>query len=246
MGGTASRHRQSCENSLDDGLTRHGLSLGFIADNDAVTQYIGADALYVLRRDVAAAVQERVGARTECEINGGARRSSVANQSFQPQIVGAGLSRGPDHVNNVIFHAVVDVDVVNDVPRGDDLLRINDRIHSQIRCRSRHQIEDASLLALLWVADVQLEHETIKLRLRQLVGAFLFDWILSGQNQERIGERISLFADGDLPFLHRFQQRALNFGGRAIDFVGQNQIRKDWSKLGGEFAGTRIIDERSD
>ena len=112
--------------------------------------------------------------------------------------------------------------------------------------RSRHQIEDASFLALLRVADVQLEHETIELRLRQLVRAFLFDWVLSGKNQERIGKRISLVADCDLPFLHRFQQRALNFGRRAIDFVGQNQIRKDWSKLGGEFAGTRIIDERSD
>ena len=55
-----------------------------------MAQHVGADALHVLWRDIAAAVQERVCARTECEINGGARRSAVANQSFQPQIVGAG------------------------------------------------------------------------------------------------------------------------------------------------------------
>src|SRR4029453_3362949 len=124
------------------------------------------------------------------KINGGARRSAVANQSFQTKIVGARFARGPDHVHNVIFHAVVDVDVVNDVARGDDLLRLHYTVHSQIRCGSRHQIEDASFLALLWVADVQLKHETIELRLRQLVRAFLLDWILSGKTQERIGERI--------------------------------------------------------
>src|SRR6266550_3716838 len=222
MGGTASRHRQSCKNSLDDGLTRHGLSLGFIAENDTVTQHIGTNALHVLWRDVAAPVQKRMCARTECKINGCAWRSTVANESFQTKIVGARLARGPDHVDNVIFHTIVDVDVVYDVARGDDLLRIHYRVYSQVRRRSRHQIEDASFLALLRVANVQLEHETIELRLRQLVGAFLFDWVLSGKNQERIGKRISLFADCDLPFLHRFQQRALNFGWGAIDLLGQN------------------------
>src|SRR5262249_19723017 len=104
---TASRHRQSCKNSLNDGLTRHRLSLGLIADDDAMAQHVRADALHVLRRDVASAVKECVRARTEGEINGGARRSAVANQSFQPQIVGARSARGPDHVDNVIFHAIV-------------------------------------------------------------------------------------------------------------------------------------------
>ena len=41
-----------------------------------------------------------------------------------------------------------------------------------------------SLLALLRVTDVQLEHETIELRLGQLVSAFLFDWVLRGQEPE--------------------------------------------------------------
>src|SRR5206468_9794869 len=180
-GFTASRHRQPGKDSLDDGLARHRLSLGFVADDDAVPQHVGADALHVLWRDVAAPVQKRMCARTECEINGCAWRSAIADQSFQTKIVRAGLPRGPDHVYNVIFHAIVDVDVVNDVARGDDLLRIHYRVYSQVRRRSRHQIEDASFLALLRVADVQLEHETIELRLRQLIRAFLFDWVLSGE-----------------------------------------------------------------
>src|SRR6266446_1423488 len=111
MGGTASRHRQSCKNSLDDGLTRHGLSLGFIADDDSMAQHVRADALHVLWRDVAAPVQKRMCARTECKINSCTWRSTVANQSFQTKIVGARFAGGPHHVNNVLFHAIVDVDV---------------------------------------------------------------------------------------------------------------------------------------
>src|SRR5215211_8752652 len=135
---TASRHRQPRKNSFDDDLTRHGLSLGFVADDDAMAQHVGADALHVLWRDVAAPVQERMCARTKCEINRGAGRSAVANQSFEPKIVRAGLARGPDHVNNVILHAIVDVDVVYEIARGDDLLRIHYRVYSQVRRRSRH------------------------------------------------------------------------------------------------------------
>src|SRR5213083_337144 len=100
----------SCKNSFDDGLTRHRFSLGFIADDDAMTQHVGADALHILWRDIAAAVQEGVGARAEGEINGRARRSAVANQSLESQIVGAWFARGPDHIHNVIFHTIVDVD----------------------------------------------------------------------------------------------------------------------------------------
>ena len=61
---------------------------------------------------------------------------------------------------------------------------------------------------------------------------------------DRAGDRS--VADGHLPLLHRFQQRALNFGRRAVDFVGQDQVGKDRAKLRREFAGARIIDERAD
>src|SRR5437762_2124147 len=98
-----------------------------------MTQHVGTDALHILWRDIAAAVQEGVSARTECEINCGSRRSAVANQSLESQIVGAGFARGPDHVHNVIFHTIVDVDVVDDVARSDDLLRLDYRVDSQIR-----------------------------------------------------------------------------------------------------------------
>ncbi len=40
------------------------------------------------------------------------------------------------------------------------------------------------------ITDMQLQHEAIELRFRQLIGAFLFERILGGENEERIGEGI--------------------------------------------------------
>ena len=77
------------------------------------------------------------------------------------------------------------------------------------------------------VADHQLEHEAVDLRLGQRVGAFLLDGVLRGQHEERFGQRIGLVADRDLPFLHGFEQRALHLGGRAVDFVGEDEVGED-------------------
>ena len=143
--------------------------------------------------------------RAERKIDGRTRRRAVSNQTFQTQIVRRRLSRRPHNIDDVILHAVVDVNAVNYVARRDDLTRINHRVHSQIRCGGRHQIENVSLLGFLRITDVQFEHEAIQLRFGQLVSSFLLYRVLCRQNQEWIGKRICFFADRDLPFLHRLQ-----------------------------------------
>ena len=72
-----SRHRQSRENPIDYRLARHALGFGFVAHDDAVAQNIRPDAFDILRRDIAAAVQEGVGAGGKREVNRGARRSAI-------------------------------------------------------------------------------------------------------------------------------------------------------------------------
>ena len=64
-----SRHRQPSKNPLDNGLARDCFRLGFVTDNDAVPQHVGTNALYVLRRDLAAPVQKRMGPSAERQIN---------------------------------------------------------------------------------------------------------------------------------------------------------------------------------
>ena len=96
------------------------------------------------------------------------------------------------------------------------------------------------------IADLQLEHEAVHLRLGQRISAFLLDGILRGQHQERLLQLEGLVADGDLLFLHGFEQRALHLGGRAVDFVGQDEVGEDRAFARGEAAGLRIVNLRAD
>jgi hypothetical protein len=57
---------------------------------------------------------------------------------------------------------------------------------------------------------------------------------------------VGLVADRDLVLLHRFEQRALHLGGRAVDLVGQDDLREDRALLRGEGAVAGIVDERAD
>ena len=63
------------------------------------------------------------------------------------------------------------------------------------------------------------------------IGALLLDRILRRQDQERIGQMVGVVAERHLAFLHRFEQRALHLGRRAIDFIGQNEIGENRAVL---------------
>jgi hypothetical protein len=74
------------------------------------------------------------------------------------------------------------------------------------------------------VGDQQLEQEPVELRLGQRVGALVLDRVLGGDHDERVGQRPGGALDGDLPLLHRLEQRGLGLGRRAVDLVGEQQV----------------------
>ena len=91
----------------------------------------------------------------------------------------------------------------------------------------RGRREDALLLVGRRVVDRHVEHEPVELRFGQRVGAFLLDRILRGQHEQRALQRIPDAADRHLIFLHRLEQRGLRLGRRAVDLVGQDDVRED-------------------
>src|SRR5207253_2020799 len=98
-------------------------------------------------------------------------------------------------------------------------------------------IENGKLLFLIWIGELQLEHEAIDLRFRKRIGALLFDRVLSSKHEEWHLESIARLANGHLFFLHRLEQRALHLGGGAVDLVGQDQIGKDGALSDRKFTG---------
>ena len=76
----SSRHRQFIKNLLDDCFAGFFLGLRFVGDGDAVAQHIHADAFDVLRRDIAAAPQKRIGFGREGQGNRRARRGAELDE----------------------------------------------------------------------------------------------------------------------------------------------------------------------
>ena len=81
-----------------------------------------------------------------------------------------------------------------------------------------------------WGNHFDVHQKTIELCLGKRVGAFLLNGVLRGHHREQHWERIGCPTHTDLTFCHG-QQRRLNFRGCSIDFIGQNQIVKDGTRL---------------
>ena len=88
---------------------------------------VGGDGFDVLRGDVAAALEEGVGAGGEGEEEGGARRGAVADVVLEGvELVGGGVARGEDDGEDVVLDLVVDVDFVDDQARPADGVGFDD------------------------------------------------------------------------------------------------------------------------
>ena len=92
-------------------------------------------------------------------------------------------------------------------------------------------------LALRGIADDDFQKETVDLRLRQRIGSFLLYGVLCGHDEEWLFQLEGSFAYGNLAFLHRLEKSALNLGGSAVDFVGEDEVGKQRATLDLEALG---------
>jgi hypothetical protein len=72
-----------------------------------------------------------------------------------------------------------------------------------------------------------LNGEAIELRLGQRVRPLHLDRVLRRQHEERRRQRVGLLADGHRLLLHRLEQRGLRLRRRAVDLVGEHDVRED-------------------
>ena len=105
---------------------------------------------------------------------------------------------------------------------------------------------DKAFLFAVRVVDFQLEYETVDLCFRQRVGSLLLDRVLRCENEERFGHFERGSGDGRLFFLHALQQGALDFCGRAVDFIREDDVCKNGSLFDRESVFLRIVDVCSD
>ena len=88
-----------------------------------MAQHVHADALDVLRRDVAAPVQEGVGFGGQRQGNGGAGRGAQLDQPLQAvNFVGGRIARAANNVHDVVLDFVIHIHVVESRAGFHDLL----------------------------------------------------------------------------------------------------------------------------
>ena len=99
-------------------------------------------------------------------------------------------------------------------------------------CRA---VEDLVEFVSARILDIQFEKKPVELRFGKRVGALHLDRILSGQHKERPRHAVLLSRNGDVSFLHGFEESALGFWGGAIDLVREDEY---WQKSGLVRTGT--------
>ncbi len=85
----------------------------------------------------------------------------------------------------------------------NDFVSVHKRLQP-IERRERVLLDDLSLFFQRRIDHQQLKQESVQLRFGKRIGAFLFDWILCGKDQERFLQLSRLSRDRDRAFLHGF------------------------------------------
>ena len=74
----------------------------------------------------------------------------------------------------------------------------------------------------------------------------MLDGILRCENQKRLRQFVGFSTNGDLLFLHRFQQRGLHLRRCTVYLIGKDDVRKQRSAFDMELARLLIEHHRSD
>ena len=207
---------------------------------------IGTDGLDVVGCDEGAPPQECVGARRLRQRDRRARAGTELDERCEiGEARGGRLARRVDDVDDVVHDPLVHVQIGDARPRREHGLGCGS-LRNRNGFAARHAAHDLLLLVARRVADAQLEHEAIDLRLRQWIDTFLLDRVLRREDEERLVELEGRSADGHLLFLHRLEQRRLDLRRRAIDLIGEDDVREDRTLLDEKLAGRLIVHLRAD
>ena len=185
--------------------------------------------LDVLDGDVGAALQDRAGLGGEDEVLAGAGAGPEADVLLDEvghRHAGFARSRQAGQLAGVADDVTGRLDLQHEVLHRQDFLGRDDRLDLHLAAAGG-RLDDAELVGLGRVVDLDVEHEPVLLRLGQRVRSFLLDGVLRGQHEERVGQPVPLAGDRDLPLLHRFEQRRLRLRRGAVDLVGQDDVRED-------------------
>ena len=203
------------------------MGFGGEVDEDTVTEDGRGDGFDIFQRGHVGSAQCRTGLAAEDEILNGTRTGSPADIFLEPlggvRRIGAGAAND--------FDGVV-VNVIGHGDPADEALKLENFLTGQEgiqRCLvdTGGFTGDAFFFRSGRVIDVDEEHEAVELCFGKRVGSFLLDGVLRRKNEEGGIELVGSAKHGDVAFLHGLKHGRLGLGGRTVDFVGEDDVRKD-------------------
>src|SRR5215831_1605288 len=179
----------------------------------------------VVNRGRQPGVEQRAGAHREHQRLAGARAGSPSNEFGVTAAIGA-RTRGSHQRQDSLDDGVADRKPAHQALRRHQLLGRHRRLWPRFFGAGGLE-QDLALGFAVGITDVDFHQETIKLRFRQRVSAFLLERVLGGEHMEWLGQIVSGARDRHVLFLHRLQQRRLSARTGAVDFIGHEKLGED-------------------
>ncbi len=142
-------------------------------------------------------------------------------------------------IDRVTLHVRGHQNVAAHAPQLHNFLAIQNRPQMRLFLLRGARDDGAQVLARR-IAHQNLHQEPVELRLRQRIRALHLDRILRGHHQKRRFQLVRGGAAGDGVLLHGLEQRGLRLRRRAIDFVGQHQVRENRTRLEAQRLGAAL------
>ena len=178
----------------------------------------------VLPADDVGAEEGGAGFGSEDQILHGAGAGAPADEGLEPfgGVGGAGAGAA-DEIDGEGVEVLGDGDAADEVLEGEDAGAVED-VGEFGEAGAGGGFGDGDFFIAGGVVDADHEHEAVELGFGEGVGAFLFDGVLGGEDEEGGVEGVGAAGDGDFVLLHGFEHGGLGFGGSAVDFVGEDDV----------------------
>ena len=211
-----------------------------------MAQHVEHYLAHVFGNHVAAAADEGAGAGGEGKVDRGTRRTAETDVRLDVfQSVAFGRACGLHKVGDVTLDAFVHIHALHVGAGIENARGVGDGLHLVGDSAVEVGAHDACFFLLRGIVHDDFHHETVHLCFGQFVRTFLFDGVLRGEHEERLGQAERFFADGHLMLLHGFEQCALHLSRSAVDFVGKHEIRKNRAVLHVELLRALAVNKRA-
>lgn len=154
---------------------------------------------------------------------------------------GVFAGRGGD-ADEVVEERGGDADGVDGGLEADDVVAVEDGLEGGEFGGGGASFEDAGFVFGGGVAEGDAGEEAVELVLGEGVGAFELVGVLGGDDHEGGVELEDAAVDADGGLVHGFEEGGLGARGRAVDFVGEDDVGEDWPAAEDEVVGCAVED----